>query len=389
MNTDRLSRRNALLQTGRLLGAAVVGQKLGVAQASASPAPASNRPFRFCLNTATIRGQKLGIVKQVETAAQAGYDAIEPWVDSIQDYVKNGNTLSDLKKRIDDSGLTVESAIGFPEWIVDDDARRAKGMERAKQEMDIVAQLGGKRFAAPPAGATDLPRLDLMKAAERYRSLLEAGDQAGVAPQLELWGFSKNLNRLGECICVAMETGHPKACVLPDVFHLHKGGSDFQGARLLGAKAIQVLHMNDFPSDPPREKIDDSYRIYPGDGAAPLTDILQILHETGGQKVLSLELFNRKYWAEDALAVAQTGLAKMKKLVSKVVAAPQTRRKLSSAARARISAAAKARWAKIKGNARAKAAAPRRKMSAAAKARLAAIARERWRKVRAQGRTAL
>src|SRR5712691_10285593 len=202
MNTDRLSRRNALVQTGRLLGAAVVGQKLGVTQASASPtAPASNRPFKYCLNTATIRGQKLGIVKQVETAAQAGYDGIEPWVDSIQEYVKGGGTLADLKKRIDDSGLVVEIAIGFPEWIVDDDARRAKGMERAKREMEMVAQIGGKRFAAPPAGATDLPKLDLMKAAERYRSLLEAGDQAGVAPQLELWGFSKNLNRLGECIC--------------------------------------------------------------------------------------------------------------------------------------------------------------------------------------------
>ena len=77
--------------------------------------------------------------------------------------------------------------------------------------------------------------------------------------------------------------------------------------------------MNDFPSDPPREKIDDSYRIYPGDGAAPLSDILRILHETGGQKVLSLELFNRKYWAEDALAVAQAGLEKMKKVVAKVI----------------------------------------------------------------------
>src|SRR6266481_1622110 len=203
MNTDRLSRRNALVQTGRLLGAAVVGQKLGVANVSANPAvPASNRPFRYCLNTATIRGQKLGIIKQVETAAQAGYDAIEPWVDSIQEYVQKGGTLPDLKKRIDDSGVTVESAIGFPEWIVDDDARRAKGMERAKQEMDIVAQLGGKRFAAPPAGATDLPKLDLMAAADRYRSLLEAGEQVGLVPQLELWGFSKNLNRLGECIGV-------------------------------------------------------------------------------------------------------------------------------------------------------------------------------------------
>jgi sugar phosphate isomerase/epimerase len=273
--------------------------------------------FRYCLNTATIRGHKLGIVKEIGVAAEAGYEAIELWIDSLREYVKNGGTLLDLKKRISDSGLTVEGAIGFPEWIVDDEARRAKGMERAKLEMDMVAQIGGRRFAAPPAGATDLPKLELMKAAERYRALLEAGEQLGVVPQLEVWGFSKNLGHLSECVAVAMETGHKNACVLPDVFHLYKGGSDIHGIRLLGPEAIQVLHMNDYPNDPPREKVDDSYRMYPGDGVAPLTDLLQALRRTGGQKVLSLELFNRKYWSEDALGTVRTGLAKMKAVVAK------------------------------------------------------------------------
>src|SRR5262249_6876565 len=156
-------------------------------------------------------------------------------------------------------------AISFPEWVVDDEARRVKGFERAKQEMDLMAQLGTRRFACPPAGATDLPKLDVFKAAERYRSLLEAGDNLGVVPELELWGFSKNLNRLGECVWVAMETGHPKACVLADVFHLYKSGSDASGLAMLGPQTVQVLHMNDYPSEPPREKIDDSYRIFPGD----------------------------------------------------------------------------------------------------------------------------
>lgn len=318
MNTRKLSRRNALAQAGLLVAAAAMGGKTSAAADAAAPAARKSlKPFRFSLNTATIRGQKLGIVKEVEIAAQAGYDAIEPWVDTIQDFVKSGGALKDLKSRITDSGLTVEDAIGFPEWIVDDDARRAKGMERAKREMDLVAQIGGKRFAAPPAGATDTPGLSWQKAAERYLALLEAGEQAGIVPQLELWGFSKNLNRLGECVCVAMETGHRNACVLADVFHLHKGGSDIHGIRLLGPTAIQVLHMNDFPADPPREKIDDSYRVYPGDGTAPLVEILRVLRETGGQKVLSLEVFNRQYWAQDALAVAKTGLAKMKAAAEK------------------------------------------------------------------------
>jgi len=264
------------------------------------------------LNTATIRGQKIGIVKEIQVAAKAGYDAIEPWVDSIEDYVKTGGPLKDLKNRIKDSGLTMESAIGFPEWIVDDDSRRARGLERARHEMDLIAQLGGKRIAAPPAGATDLPRLDLLRMAERYRALLEAGEKIGVVPQLELWGFSKNLNRLGECVCVAIEAGHPSACVLVDVFHLYKGGSDFQGMGLLAADAIHVLHMNDYPNSPPREKIDDSYRVYPDDGSAPLSEILRTLHKMGGQKILSLEVFNRQYWSQDALMVARAGLEKMK-----------------------------------------------------------------------------
>ncbi len=308
-----------MAQAGVLLGAAVVGEEVGVTAESASPATQKEgRPFRYCLNTSTIRGQKLGLLKEIELVARAGYDAIEPWVRDIQDYVQNGGKLTELRKWIDDSGLMVESAIGFPEWLVEDDDRRAKGLERAKREMDVVAQLGGKRFACPPAGATDLPRLDLMRAAERYRVLLEAGERIGVVPQLELWGFSKNLGRLGECIGVAMETGHRNACVLADVFHLYKGGSNIEGMKLLGGDALQVLHMNDYPSDPPREKIDDSYRVYPGDGTAPLVEILRFLRTTGGQKVLSLEVFNRKYWTEDALDVAKTGLAKMKTVAAKV-----------------------------------------------------------------------
>jgi len=307
-----MSRRKALAQTGLLAGATLIGKKGQAAQVSGDASKLATRPFLYCLNTATIREQKIGIVKEIEVTASAGYDAIEPWIGTIEEYVKSGGSLKELKQRVIDSGLTVESAIGFSEWIAEDEAKRAQGFERAKRDMELVAKIGGKRLAAPPAGATNLPKLDLLAAAERYRLLLEAGDQIGVLPQLELWGFSKNLNRLGECACVAIESAHPKACLLADVYHIYKGGSDFRGIHLFGPNAIPVLHMNDYPNDPPREAINDSHRVYPGDGMAPLKDILRLLRLTGGQTVLSLEVFNRKYWKEDPLEVAKTGLGKMK-----------------------------------------------------------------------------
>src|SRR6266704_495640 len=159
MHTQSLSRRTALAQAGLLMAGTVLGEK-AAAQSPSNPArKATGEAFRYCLNTATIRGQKLGLAKEIEVAAKAGYDAIEPWVDAIQKHVESGGTLADLKKQIGDSGLTVESAIGFPEWIVEDDARRAKGMDRAKREMYLAEQIVGKRVAAPPVGATDFPKL--------------------------------------------------------------------------------------------------------------------------------------------------------------------------------------------------------------------------------------
>jgi len=73
MEKRTLSRRDALTRTGLLLGAGLTAEKLLPTAASAqSSSQNTSRPFLFCLNTATIRGQKLGIVKEIEIAGKAG-----------------------------------------------------------------------------------------------------------------------------------------------------------------------------------------------------------------------------------------------------------------------------------------------------------------------------
>ena len=185
-----------------------------------------------------------------------------------------GRRLADLKKRIADLGLSVESAIGFPSWAVDDDAQREKGMEQMKREMDLVAQIGGRRIAAPPAGVNNNTGMDLRRIGERYRAVLELGRQMGVVPQLEIWGSAKTLGRVSEAAFVAIEANHADACLLLDVYHIYKSGVGFGGLRLLNGRAMHVLHINDYPADPPREKVTDADRVYPGDGVAPLPAIL-------------------------------------------------------------------------------------------------------------------
>ena len=309
----------ALAATGIASSSATRSETLAASGDAKTNLAAAAKEVKYCLNMSTIRGQKLTLPQQVEVAAKAGYQAIEPWMGELDKFVQDGGTLADLRKQIEDAGLTVESAIGFAQWIVDDDEKRKAGLEQAKKDMDTLQQIGGKRIAAPPTGATNQTDLNLLQAADRYRALLELGDEMNIVPQVEVWGFSKSLSRLGETMLVAVEARHPRACILPDVYHLYKGGSEFTGMRMIAGGAIQVFHMNDYPKDPPRETIKDADRVYPGDGIAPLGAILKTLLLRGFCGVLSLELFNPEYWMQDALAVAKTGLEKMKESVAKAV----------------------------------------------------------------------
>jgi 2-keto-myo-inositol isomerase len=274
--------------------------------------PAAKPSFTYCLNLSTIRGQQLGFVKELEVASKAGFRSVEIWMDSLQTYLSKGGTVADIRQRLNDWGLKVENAIGFAPWIVDDEATRRKGLDQLKSEMELLAQLGCSRTAAPPAGATQTPGLDLKRAAERYRTILELGDQTGVVPHLELWGFSQNLNRLSEVLYVAVESGHPSARMLLDVFHLFKGGTSLDSLPLVGKTGMEIFHLNDYPANSSPATITDADRVYPGDGAAPIRRILQAVRTTERPLVISLEVFNKNYYAQDALLVAQTGLAKMK-----------------------------------------------------------------------------
>ena len=302
---------------GEAAEAAVSAQDTTQAQGTSS----SSNPFTYCLNTSTIRGQKLGIVEEVELVAKAGYDGIEPWMNELERYAKEGGSLKDLGKRIADHGLKVSSAIGFAEWIVDDDARRAKGLENARRDMDTLAQIGGTGIAAPPSGAQrpDSPTIDLLKAAERYAALLELGQKMGVIPHVEVWGFSKNLSRLGQSAAVVLECRNPNGCLLADTYHLYKGGSDGIGLNYLNGRMLRHFHVNDYPADPPRDQIADRHRVFPGDGVAPLAEQYRTLRDVGFRGMLSLELFNEDYYKLDAFQVLKTGLEKTKAVVHRAL----------------------------------------------------------------------
>jgi sugar phosphate isomerase/epimerase len=304
----KISRRELLFASGTAAGAAIL-------PSTVSAAKPAKKKFEFSLNMSTIMGQKLGLIKELEVASAAGYQHCEIWVPTLEAYLKSGGKLSEAKKRIDDLGIKIQNAIGFAQWIVDDEATRKQGVEQMKREMGILAELGCFRTAAPPMGATKEAGLDLRRAAERYRTILDIGVSTGVTPQLEMWGHSKNLNRVADVLFVAAEAGQPNAKLLLDVFHLYKGESSIDCLHLVGENSIDIFHVNDYVTSIKPTTITDGDRIYAGDGEAPIKEIIKRLKPSEKPVILSLELFNKELWAQDPLKVAKTGLEKLKKVI--------------------------------------------------------------------------
>lgn len=312
----KTNRREMLMHAGAFAGASVAATQ--VSNAAKPPTNAKSQPkLRYCLNTSTIAGHrgKTPLDKEIDLIAKAGYSGIEPWMREISTYKESGGKLSDLKKQLADSGVRVESAIGFANWLADSESDRAKGLESLKRDMDLVLQIGGSRMAAPPVGAKG--PMDLGVISERYAAALRVGQSMGVTPMLELWGHSKAIHRLGQMMYIMVESNEPNAEMLLDVYHIYRGGSAFSGLKHVDGKAVKVLHMNDYPNIPHKE-IKDKDRVYVGEGVAPVANILRTMIETGFDGVLSLELFNPTYWEDDIENVLRVGLQGMKKAVSQI-----------------------------------------------------------------------
>ena len=305
------SRREVL---GSVVGmSASAWQSGGPARQPTSRQRPPTEPFGYCLNTSTIRGNQLDIVRVVEAAAKAGFHAIEPWMTELDAYTKAGGNLKDLGRRIADAGLTVENVIAFNSFLTDDATQRAAGLERIKVEMDKVAQIGGARIATPPGNNRAAVSLD--NAAKYYVEALEMGRSMGVQPLLELWGTHPQLGPLRNGIYVTVAAGQTDASLLLDVFHIYKSGTPFTSLKQINGGALHVMHINDYPQAADPSTLNDGNRVYPGDGVAPFQEILRDLRDNGFRGYFSLELFNKEYWAKSADENLKTGLEKIREVV--------------------------------------------------------------------------
>lgn len=296
MSDKRISRRQMI----RNSSLALLGAATGFGFSKNKPSEkglkqAHDLPFRISMNTSTLQAYELPADEQIRMVADAGFEGIEMWVRDIRSYIDAGGTAEELGDLLASNDLLLENMIGFSQWISDDADTRKEALEILKSDMEMIAAMGGKYIAAPVQGIDSIDKTKFDEYAERYRAILELGDETGVIPILEIWGTGA-LHKVSDCAHIAIASGHPDATVLFDFYHVYRGGNDWDTINLVNGGKLPVMHMNDYPASPPREKLTDADRVFPGEGICPYDEVIPKLYNAGFRGGFSVELFNREYW---------------------------------------------------------------------------------------------
>ncbi|MDN5204245.1 sugar phosphate isomerase/epimerase family protein [Fulvivirgaceae bacterium BMA10] len=271
-------------------------------------------PWPICLDTATIRPAK-SLAEKVDIAIKAGYDAIEPWDGELADFEKEGGNLKELGQKIRDNGLFVPSMIGLWGCIPENEEAFQESLTATRNRMRMASEIGCQHVQAIPNKVGE--NYDTRFVSSCYKRILEIGlEEYNLNPALVFVEMFP-LKTMGQAVAVALDTNHPKAKIIPDVFHMYISEGGFEGLKLLNGEMFAIFQFNDAPKNMKLEDMKDKDRVFPGDGILPLPQILRDLKQTGFKGCVSLELYNPEYHKQDLFQVAKTGLEKTLSVIDK------------------------------------------------------------------------
>lgn len=239
----------------------------------------------------------------LEGWARAGVSHVELTAALLDEFLKT-DSLAAARRVLTDLGLTpVSAACGVAGlWAPNPD--HAAALESFRRRCEMFAELGLSRIYAPTATTQRFTEDDYAIGVENMRKVAEIASQFELIAMAEFVRASSFVSTLPTLLRMTRAAAHPNMAPLLDFYHFWSGLSKLEDLDLVRPGEIGHVHYQDVP-DMPRELLDNTTRVIPGDGIAPLERILRKLAERGYAGSLSVELFLPRFQKGDPFEVAR------------------------------------------------------------------------------------
>jgi 4-hydroxyphenylpyruvate dioxygenase len=262
---------------------------------------ASEKKMTLAIHQNTSNGA--GYRKSLEGWSRAGIKYVEITNILLDEFLKTDD-LPAARRVLTDLGLTAVQAATGVTALWEPNPNRAAALDNLKKRCEMYANMGLNRVYAATATSKKVTEEDYKAGADNIHDAGEVARQFNMSLRIEFLRTSTFISTLPTILKLTRAAAHPNIAPMLDFYHFWSGLNKFDDLDMIRPGEIGHVHFQDVP-DMPRELLDLSTRIIPGDGISPLTRILSKLAEKGYAGPLSVELFLPKFQQGDPYEVAR------------------------------------------------------------------------------------
>ncbi|HLF09758.1 MAG TPA: sugar phosphate isomerase/epimerase family protein [Gammaproteobacteria bacterium] len=283
----------------------------GIAPRAAAQARNSGGLF-VCMHEATSADHDFRTA--MEGYARAGIRAVEVDLIKVRELVGQGSP--DVARRLL-ADLGLEPVSSSNQLFLDEPGpRRAQAVEDLKWKVELDEAIGCDRLVIPSAASERHTQDDYTRVIDNFREAAEIARPHNVTLMVEHTRASTLIGTLRTAVDVVRKVDHPNLRVMLDTFHFWSGMSKLEDLELLRDGELHHLHFEDVPAEPPVEVFEQRHRVFPGEGIAPLRQIVEVLKRKGYSGPASLEMFDPAIRAMSPYDVAMKARATIEPLLA-------------------------------------------------------------------------
>lgn len=249
--------------------------------------------MEFCINEMCL-AQQGDLLSHIADCAAQGVRCMEISKACLLEYLRGGGTLDALREAFVRGGVT-PVCVNSIESVSFNGKRAARVLREASEYLfyccraigcDCVEVIGS--FRAPTQDGAEIEA----ETAEAITRLSDAARPYGVRLALEYMGVAdSSVQTFAQALSIVRQVGRENVGLLVDTWHHYASGS--RADELLRAEGGEIVlaHISDCPACAPGQAI-RANSFLPGDGDAPLREMLANLSVIGYRGPVSAEIFS-------------------------------------------------------------------------------------------------
>jgi sugar phosphate isomerase/epimerase len=231
---------------------------------------------------------------RLRLAAASGFAGLSMWESDYLGARAEGYSDADLRGALADHGIEIAELDALTRWLPGEDDAVPSDWTTSFEEKDFYAvadALGARSINVVDLGAGRTISVDA--AAEAFAGVCDRAKEHGLLVHIEFLPWS-NIPDIESAWEIVREAGRANGGVLLDTWHLLRSGGTPESLMGIPRDRVYAIQVSDAPAVAELNLMEETMarRLLPGEGAARVRDVLEVLSDGGCTAPVGVEVFS-------------------------------------------------------------------------------------------------